>query len=134
MIPMRQNNSSCQPLLNSPNPKRQRDSRTPKPGGLPSPFFLILLFTILTAFLSPSNLRAQSGTLDTNTFNPGTGVDLSVYSITVLTNDQILIAGDFTSFNDVERINVARLNANGSRDDSYNPGSALGGSFPSVYS
>ena len=33
MTPMRENHSSCQPL-SSPNPKRQRNSRTPKPGGL----------------------------------------------------------------------------------------------------
>src|SRR5436309_1755297 len=135
MIPMRQNNSSCQPLLNSPNPKRQRNSRTPKPGGLPPRFLLILLFSILAAFLSLSRLHAQSGMLEgTNTFNPGTGVDIAVYTIAIQTNGQILIGGDFSSFDDVERIAVARLNTNGSRDDSYNPGAALGGSFPTVNS
>src|SRR5207245_219552 len=115
-------------------PKRQRDSRTSKPGGLPPRLLLILLFSILTAFLFPSLLHAQSGMLDTNTFNPGTGVDIAVYSIAIQANGQILIGGDFASYNDVERIAVARLNANGSRDDSYNPGAALSGSFPSVYS
>src|SRR6267142_2136050 len=69
MTPMRKNNSSRQRPLGSPNQKRQRDSRTPKPGGLPPRFLLILLVSILTAFLFPSRLQAQSGMLDTNTFN-----------------------------------------------------------------
>src|SRR6266436_7462027 len=80
-----------------------------------------LLFTF-SAFLFPQQLHAQSGTLeDTNTFNPGTGVDLAVYSIAIQTNGQILIAGDFTSFDNTNRINVARLNANGSLDDGFDP-------------
>ena len=99
----------------------------------PLRFLRYLLFTF-SAFLVPQQLHAQSGMLDTNTFNPGTGVDIAVYSIAIQANGQILIGGDFSSYNDVERIAVARLNANGSRDDSYNPGSALSGSFPSVYS
>ena len=93
-------------------------------------FSFALLF-ILTVCFGPLRLGAQSGVLDA-TFNPGTGVDLSVYSIVVQTNGQIVIGGDFTSFDDVERINVARLNANGSRDDGFNPGAALGGSFTYV--
>lgn len=84
---------------------------------------------MLMMCLGPLRLHAQSGALDTS-FGPGTGVDLAVYSIAMQTNGQILIGGDFTSFDDVERVNVARLNANGSRDDSFDPGAALDGSFP----
>jgi uncharacterized delta-60 repeat protein len=82
-------------------------------------------------FLLPQYLCAQSGALDA-TFDPGIGVDLSVYSIAIQTNGQILIAGDFTSFNSASRTNVARLNAGGSRDETFNPGAALRGSFPYV--
>src|SRR5438067_714329 len=85
-----------------------------------------LLFTF-SAFLLPQQLHAQSGTLeDTNTFNPGFGVDLAVYSIAIQTNGQILIGGDFTSFDNTNRVNVARLNANGSLDDGFDPSAAFG--------
>ena len=91
-----------------------------------------LAFTFLLSL--PQYLHAQSGALDT-TFNPGTGVNSSVYSIALQTNGQILIAGDFTSFNDVERVNVARLNADGSRDDGFDvrgvPARPNGGRMPS---
>ena len=70
--------------------------------------------------------------VDTN-FNTGDGVDLSVYSIALQPNGQVVIAGNFTSFNDVDRINVARLNADGSRDDKFDPGTnAFGGPYPYV--
>src|SRR5882724_8780606 len=91
----------------------------------------LLLLPVLMICLGALRLHAQSGTLDT-TFDPGTGVDLSVYSIAIRTNGQILIAGDFTSFDDMERVNVARINANGSRDDAFNPGAAADGPFPYV--
>src|SRR5262249_34532477 len=74
---------------------------------------------------SACGLRGQPGTLDPG-FNAGFGVDLSVYSMAIQTNGQILIAGNFTSVDSVERINLARLNAGGSRDDGFNPGSAFG--------
>ena len=90
-----------------------------------APFLFLIGFGLLP-------LHAQSGSVDLG-FDPGTGVDLSVYGIALQTNGQILICGDFTSVDDVERVNVARLNANGSRDDSFDTGSALGGAFPSVY-
>ena len=90
--------------LTPPRPPEQDDA-----DGLR--FLRYLLFTF-SAFLLPVQLHAQSGALD-NTFNPGTGVNSSVYSIVLQTNGQILIAGDFTSFNDVQRVNAARLNADG---------------------
>lgn len=65
------------------------------------------------------------GSLD-NSFNPGTGANNAVYSIIVLPTGKILIGGDFTTY-DGNAINyVARLNANGSLDNTYN----LGGSGP----
>ncbi len=82
-------------------------------------------------FLSPLFLRAQSGALD-KSFNPGTGVDQSVYSIVVQTNGSILIAGNFASFNAAPRTNIARLYPGGPADTDFDPGPALGGSFPYV--
>jgi len=78
-----------------------------------------------------SGVWAQSGALDLS-FDPGSGIDPgdSVYSIAVHTNGQVLIAGSFTTFNGAARTNIARLNPNGSLDTGFDPGPALGSSFP----
>lgn len=94
---------------------------------------LHLLSPLLAFFASVPTFPAwaQPGDLDT-TFDPGTGVDSLVYSIAVQTNGQILIGGDFTSFDGTSRTNIARLNANGHLDAGFDPGSAIGGSFSYV--
>jgi uncharacterized delta-60 repeat protein len=65
------------------------------------------------------------GVLDT-TFNPGTGVALSsgsphVYTLALQSGGKVLIGGQFDSFNGVARKNIARLNSDGSLDDTFNP-------------
>jgi len=92
-------------------------------------FFVFLSALAMPIF--PLPLDAQSGAIDP-LFDPGTGVDLAVYSIAIQPNSQILIGGNFTSFDDVERVNIARLAASGSRDDTFAPGTAVDGSFPYV--
>ena len=79
-----------------------------------------------------------NGTLDT-TFDPGVGVGAvpgfnypPVYINTVVmdaTTSQFrcYIGGSFTSFNGTPRGNIARLNANGSVDATFNPGSGANG-------
>jgi len=71
------------------------------------------------------------GTLDT-TFNPGSGVNVFpggefIRVAQLTTNNQILVAGDFSSFNGVQRNSIARLNADGSLDATFNPGSGVNG-------
>ena len=66
------------------------------------------------------------GTLDT-TFNTGSGPSGPVYAAIVQPNGKILIAGEFTSVNGVTRNFLARLNANGSLDTSFNPGTGPNG-------
>lgn len=62
------------------------------------------------------------GSLDT-TFDPGTGANSNLYDICVQSDGKILIAGMFTSFNTVTSNYITRLNADGSLDTSFNPGS-----------
>jgi uncharacterized delta-60 repeat protein len=60
----------------------------------------------------------QDGTVDTtftNFFNYGA----VVYSIAILTNGQVLAAGQFTTVDGISRPNLARLNSNGSLDTSW---------------
>ncbi|HEY0459755.1 MAG TPA: FG-GAP-like repeat-containing protein [Pyrinomonadaceae bacterium] len=68
------------------------------------------------------------GTLDT-TFEPGVGpgngTATEVTQVLSLANGKTLIAGNFTTFNALPRNRVARLNANGSLDNSYLGGGAL---------
>ncbi|MEI6945987.1 MopE-related protein [Paraflavisolibacter sp. H34] len=60
------------------------------------------------------------GTLD-GSFNPGTGANSSILSLAVLPDGKILIGGNFTSYNGTARARIARLNADGSLDGSFNP-------------
>ncbi len=61
------------------------------------------------------------GTLDT-TFNSGMGADNYVSNITIQPDGKILIGGWFTSYNGTARNHIARLNANGTLDATFNPG------------
>ena len=63
----------------------------------------------------------STGTLDA-TFNPGTGTDGIIYSCYVQSDGKIVIAGNFTTYNGTARNNIARLNADGSLDATFNPG------------
>ena len=61
------------------------------------------------------------GTLDAS-FNPGTGANNSVYTFVLQPDGKIIIGGVFTSYNGTARNYIARLNANGTLDTSFNPG------------
>ena len=65
----------------------------------------------------------QDGSLDTG-FNPNIqgGFLATVYSVAIQRDGKIVIGGQFASVRGVARSNVARLNANGSLDTSFNPG------------
>lgn len=60
------------------------------------------------------------GSLDTS-FNPGTGANDITNSISIQSDGKILIGGAFTNFNGTAINRIARLNADGSRDASFNP-------------
>ncbi len=71
----------------------------------------------------------SDGTMDT-TFQPGTGANSAIRAVYVLSNDKILIGGDFTSYNGTSINRIARLNSNGSLDTSFHIGT---GANASVY-
>jgi uncharacterized delta-60 repeat protein len=75
------------------------------------------------------------GSLDTS-FNPGTGIGsvagstgqpLFINAVALDTNNNVLIAGSFTSFNGTARGNVARLTSTGSLDTTFTPGTGADG-------
>ncbi len=64
----------------------------------------------------------SDGSLDTS-FDPGIGVDERVRAVAVLSNGKVLIGGDFLSVSQTPRARIARLNADGTLDSGFNPGS-----------
>jgi uncharacterized delta-60 repeat protein len=77
-------------------------------------------------------LYAQQGSLDL-TFNPsGAGADGIVYDIAPQADGKIIIAGNFTNYNGSSINRVARLNANGTLDNTFNPGVSFNAAIRSV--
>jgi uncharacterized delta-60 repeat protein len=62
------------------------------------------------------------GTLDT-TFNPGTGANDTVYALAVQGDGKAIIGGKFITYNVTARNRIARINADGTLDTTFNPGS-----------
>jgi uncharacterized delta-60 repeat protein len=62
------------------------------------------------------------------TFSRGIGQGFDVFSITLQPDGKFLIGGSFSTYGGAPTPNIARLNADGSRDTSFNPGSGPNGS------
>ena len=82
-----------------------------------------VLLAVLTALsLSPRNLAgAQPGSLDAS-FDPGNGVDQSVFALAIQSDGKLVIGGDFTLVNKLSRNGIARLNSDGLVDEGFDPG------------
>ncbi len=61
------------------------------------------------------------GSLD-QSFNSGAGADAAILAIKVQSDGKILIGGNFWAYDGTTRLRIARLNADGSLDESFNPG------------
>lgn len=72
-----------------------------------------------------------NGNIDTS-FDSGTGPDGLVCSIAVQNDDKILIGGGFTSYDGTSIKCIARLNADGSLDTSFDPGTGPNGYIKSI--
>ncbi len=74
---------------------------------------------------------AANGAFDA-TFNAGQGPDGDVRSIVLLTNNTMLVAGDFTTFSGQPCAGLVRLQPNGQLDAGFNTASVAGLSRPVV--
>jgi uncharacterized delta-60 repeat protein len=72
------------------------------------------------------------GSLDSS-FQSGSGVTPSVYSLVVQPDGKVLIGGDFTTVRDLDRSGIARLNADGTVDTSFNLTFTLYSADPDYY-
>jgi len=68
---------------------------------------------------------AAAGDVDLS-FDPGSGVDGQVNAIIVQPNGRILIGGSFSTVKGLLRTNLARLNADGSGDSTFDAGPVVG--------
>ena len=62
------------------------------------------------------------GTIDHTFLNGISGTDGSVSSVAMQNDGKLIIVGDFTTVNGVSRTNIARLNADGTLDNSFRDG------------
>jgi len=81
----------------------------------------LLLFTAHCLLLTAYSANAQSGALDL-TFDPGTGLNDIVHTSSIQSDGKIIIGGYFTSYNGTARTRIARINADGTLDATFNPG------------
>jgi uncharacterized delta-60 repeat protein len=89
-------------------------------------------FTSFNGSIQNYIIRLNSdGTQDTG-FNTGTGFGSSVRSLAIQSDGRVLAVGDFTTFNGSTRNRIARLNANGTLDTAFNPGSGFNSSVLSL--
>ena len=72
-----------------------------------------------------------NGSLDT-AFDPGSGANNFVSSVGLTPANQVVIGGGFTSFDGTQRNGIARLNADGSLDTTFNPGLGADGTVRAV--
>jgi uncharacterized delta-60 repeat protein len=70
--------------------------------------------------IDDESVNRPAGSLDT-VFNTGIGPNSFVHSVAALSSGKIMVAGAFTSFNNVLRNRIARLNSNGSVDAAFRP-------------
>ncbi len=83
-----------------------------------------VVFCLVIILTGGERVGAAGGNLDTS-FNPGgAGVDGIVYAVAVLPDGKTLIGGGFSSYNGngAASDGIARLNANGTLDTTFNPG------------
>ena len=86
-------------------------------------------FTIVNGFSRNHIARLNTNGILDVTFNPGTGANTNVYDVAVQSDGKVVMLGPFTAVNGTPRKYVARLNANGSLDTTFDPGTGPD-SFP----
>ena len=89
-------------------------------------------FTIYKGIVENYIIRLNTdGTKDTS-FNTGTGFNSTVWAITIQPDGKILMGGDFTTYNGVTENYILRLNANGTKDTSFNAGTGFNSSVTTI--
>ena len=118
------------------NPTGSLDTAFAPPGGANNTVYKVLLVPtnkvlIVGAFTSVNGVARNriarlndDGTLDTG-FNPGTGANNTIWAVASQSDGRLIVSGGFTTFNGAARVRLARLNPDGSLDNTFNVGSGM---------
>ncbi|MGA2246808.1 MAG: Calx-beta domain-containing protein, partial [Verrucomicrobiota bacterium] len=91
-------------------------------------FYLGGSFTAYNGTLVGGIARVNAdGSIDASFNSSGVGADATVRAVTVLTNGEILIGGDFTHYNQASCNYIALLKTDGTIDASFAPGTTFNG-------
>lgn len=74
----------------------------------------------------------SNGNIDTTFNTSGTGFNASLRNVAAQTDAKVIAAGEFTSYNGVNLGRIARLNANGSVDATFNTGTGFNNTVHAV--
>ncbi|HEY2953204.1 MAG TPA: delta-60 repeat domain-containing protein, partial [Verrucomicrobiae bacterium] len=77
-------------------------------------------------------LSAPAQTVVDASFDPGAGANNDVFALALQADGKILVGGQFRTFNGTNRSRIARLNADGSLDLSFDPGLGANGDVYAV--
>lgn len=86
----------------------------------------------LNIFVGGTFAVTDPGAVDISKFNPGSGADAEVRTIVFQPDGRALIGGSFTSYRGAPRAGIARANADGTLDTSFNPGSGADGAVNAI--
>ena len=85
-------------------------------------------FTTYQGVLKPYLIRLNSnGSID-NTLNTGTEFNGVINTTSIQSDGKIIVGGEFTTYRGISANNIIRLNADGSRDNTFNLGTGFNGS------
>src|SRR5688500_9591523 len=87
-----------------------------------TPFCALSLLLLIGALSNDSS--AAPGDVDLS-FDPGSGVNGSVTALAVQPDGKVIIGGSFTTVKGLTRRGIARLNADGSGDSTFDPGTGI---------
>jgi uncharacterized delta-60 repeat protein len=83
------------------------------------------IFTTVNGTARNKIAHLNSNGLLNISFDPGAGMNNNINAIAVDENGKIVVGGDFTSVDGTARNRIARLNADGSLDTSFDPGAGM---------
>jgi len=89
-------------------------------------------FTTVKGLMRRGIARLNADGSGDPTFNPGTGSEGGVKAVALQPDGKVLIAGSFTNVNGMSKNGIARLNADGSLDGSFDTGTNALGSVNSI--
>jgi len=94
--------------------------------------YLYVLFIAISTFAFTLSAHGQIAALDPSFAQQGTGLSAQVNAVAVQNDGKIIVAGSFSDYNGIGRKGIARLNADGSLDPTFNPGLGFNAAVNSI--